>query len=164
MVEWKDRAAPSFITSGHLFAAMLTETVQSYLGSCRESIGFEFLLCLSWVTWGKRMVTLNLHNRAKLGGHSWDAGRSRAEDLERNWELPKRRRMLSKYARIRRKEGLPCAEKYTINTHFLRVWKLNKIINDYKILRKLMGNMMSFTIHYFIIPGDTHELKDFFLN
>lgn len=59
-----------------------------------------------------------------------------------------------------RKKGLLCA-KNTVNKDFLRMRELNKrIIDAYKILRKLMGSMILFTILSF--QETLMKLKDFF--
>lgn len=59
-----------------------------------------------------------------------------------------------------RKKVLLCA-KNTVNKDFLRMRELNKrIIDAYKILRKLMGSMILFTILSF--QETLMKLKDFF--
>lgn len=89
--------------------------------SCYESIAFEILVSPSGMTWGKKTVTLNLHNRAKLGNHSWGSERSWAKSLRgalRTVCLEEEEKVeWSELQWPGRKEGLLCTNKQT-NKHY----------------------------------------------
>lgn len=96
------------------------------------------------------MVTLSLHNRTKLGNHPWDAQRKPVQKPQRGPGncLSKKERKRLREVNLqgpRWKEGLLCA-KNTMNTDLTLMGELNKIINAYKLLRELMGDMILFTI------------------
>lgn len=103
----------------------------------------------------KNMVTLISHNRTKLGNHPWDAQRNGYKIPRgalgivylrrggKGWEKLTCKDQAGK--RVFCAKNKTTTKQNTMKIDLTLMGELNKIINAYKILRELMGDMFLFT-------------------